>query len=180
MAIILASVVVPIAIGAFRGIGLNRAADGNQTFSFAETYLDEVVAGSRAYQTKRRDFARIGSNQWGVSVNERSPCQDRLERKFSEDEWIVSGALSSLRSNVLADNFDYPGIKAIEDMPSFLTGALRGCRYTLLTAACDAWARAKILSAVDKSASSLKSERDRWLSANEKASCMVADKIEKR
>jgi len=174
---LLASIALPMSVGAIRGIGLSRAADGNQTFPFAESYYDEILPNSDAHLRRRHEFAFVYKNRFGVTIRGGSACQNRLQRAFANPSAIVGGALSLQRSLALEDIFDRPGIAAIERYPSPLVGALRGCRYTLLTFVCDSWGRATISRANLANAAALRKEKEEWIRESESASCIVAEKF---
>jgi len=174
---LVASIVLPMSVGALRGIGLSRAADGNQSFPFAESYHDEILAGSGAYLKRRNAFAFAYKNRFGTTVRGGTDCQKRLQWAFVDPSAIVGGVLSSQTSLALEDVFDRPGITALERFPGPLVGALKGCRYTLLTLACDAWGRATVSRANLADAAALQKEKGQWLREIESASCAVADKF---
>ncbi|WP_157219834.1 hypothetical protein [Flavisphingomonas formosensis] len=174
---LVASIALPMSVGALRGIGLSRAADGNQSFPFAESYYDEILPSSGTHLRQRHEFAFVYKNRYGVTIRGGSACQNRLQRAFVNPSAIVGGALSLQRSLALEDIFDRPGIAAIEQYPGPLVGALRGCRYTLLTFVCDSWGRATVSRANLANAAALQKEKEEWVRESESASCIVADKF---
>jgi hypothetical protein len=174
VALVLASIILPMCVGALRGIGLSRAADGNQTFAFAQSYYSDVIEGSGEYARARDRFSRTGPNKFGLMVQERSPCQVQLVETWVEEDQIVSSALSNQRSEVLQQIFDEPGIVALEALPSPLVGALAGCRYTLASTICVAWSRKIISRANSAKFAALQREGHNWLTRNEAASCKTS------
>lgn len=175
---VLASIVIPMAIGASRGIGLSDLADHNEARPFAESYYYEVIEGADHYYQTRRRFSETDRHPYGFEVYGRSPCQERLlTEQAPDDDWLISSALSFQRSVKLRGIFDDPGIDAIDALPSPIVGMLEGCRYTLVTAACDAWSRRRISHANDEKMGALKKERQEWIRQNESASCKVNDRF---
>lgn len=177
LALALTSIILPICMGALRGLGLSRAADGNQTFAFAQSYYDDVVEGFEDYSRARNAFSRTGSNRYGIRVYGRSQCQEQLVYTWGEEEQLVSYALSYQRSNVLNEIFDRPGIEALENLPSPIVGALAGCRYTLASPICAAWSRRIVTRANKEKLPELQREENNWLRRNEAASCKASDKF---
>ena len=176
--LILASVFGPIVIGASSGLGLSGAADGNETFSFAESYYTDILhdlsENSDSYRRERSQFAQIGRNHWGIEVHGNSECQLQLDSSVAEEEQLVGAALSYQRSLVLQQIFDQSGIDAIEALPSPLVGGLMGCRYTVLALACKAWTRKKILRQSGARGTATSKEKQEWMRRDEAASCKAA------
>lgn len=176
-ALALTSIILPMCIGALRGIGLSKAADGNQTFAFAESYYDDVIEGDREYTKARDKFSRTGWNLFGLRVHGRSQCQEQLGETWIEEEQLIGTALSYQRSRVLEQIFDQPGVEALEALPSPIVGALAGCRYTLMSTICVAWSRQIIRRANKAGLPAVQREGDTWLRRNEAASCKASDKF---
>lgn len=175
--VLLGSVLVPVAVGTVRGMGLNEAADGNQTLAFAESYYIQVVDDLDEYTRRRNAFSESGQNEFGQKVDNYSACQALLAQSIDEDEMLLAAALRHQRSSVLKTIFDQPAIGAIEALPAPIVGALGGCRYTMIGAACDAWAGGVITRANERGTAVLQRERKEWLRSNEAASCKASAKF---
>lgn len=174
----LVSILVPITVGASRGIGLSNSADSNEARPFAESYYFDVIEGSDYYYQIRGSFSETGRHPYGFDVYGRSPCQERLTtQEAPDDDFLISSALSYQRSWKLREIFDDPGIGAIDALPSPIVGMLAGCRYTLITAACDAWSRNKISRANAIMMRILQKDKRDWLRRSEAASCKVHAKF---
>ena len=177
MAMALASVFLPMCIGALRGVGLSRAADGNQSFDFARSYYKDVFERFSDYTKAREEFSEVGWNMYGLRVYGSSECQEQLERTYLEEDQLVSAALSSQRSAVLEGIFDQPGVAALEDLPSPIVGALAGCRYTFISPICTMWSKQIVTRANKAKVPELQREKRIWLQSNEAASCKASDKF---
>lgn len=175
--LLLGSFLVPVAVGAFRGIGLSEAADGNQTLAFAKSYYIQIIDDLDEYSRRRNAFSDLGRNEFGQEVQNYSACQALMAQSIEEEEMLLAAALRYQRSSVLEDIFDQPAIEAIEALPTPFVGALDGCRYTIIGAACDAWAGRVISRANDKGTAVLQRERREWLRSNEAASCKASAKF---
>lgn len=177
VAIALASVFLPMCIGALRGVGLSRAADGNQSFDFARSYYKDVFESFSDYTKAREKFSDVGWNMFGLRVYGISECQEQLNQTYLEEDQLVSAALSSQRSLVLEGIFDQPGVAALEDLPSPIVGALAGCRYTFISPICTMWSKQIISNANKANIRELQREKRLWLQSNEAASCKASDKF---
>ena len=177
MAMALASVFLPMCIGALRGVGLSRAADGTQSFDFARSYYKDVFERFSDYTKAREEFSEVGWNMYGLRVYGSSECQEQLERTYLEEDQLVSAALSSQRSVVLEGIFDQPGVAALEDLPSPIVGALAGCRYTFISPICTMWSKQIVTRANKAKVPELQREKRIWLQSNEAASCKASDKF---
>ena len=175
--LLLGSVLVPVIVGTFQGMGLNEAADGNQTLAFAESYYIQVIDDLDEYARRRNAFSESGQNMFGQKVHDYSACQALMAQSIEEDDMLLAAALSHQRSSVLETIFDQPAIEAIEALPAPLVGALGGWRYTIIGAACDAWAGGVITRANDRGTAVLQRERRKWLRSNEAASCRASAKL---
>jgi hypothetical protein len=71
---ILTSIFLPMMIGAWRELGLNPAADGNQTLESAEKYYHDVTYGLSDHEDRRAEFAQTGYNSFGIKGNIPSKC----------------------------------------------------------------------------------------------------------
>lgn len=176
-AVALSSIVLPMCIGALHGVGLTRAADGNQTFDFAKSHYDNVYERFSEYGKARDEFSDARWNMFGLKGNGRSKCQEQLAQTYVEEDQLVSSALLIQKSLMLEDIFDKPGIDALEDLPSPIVGALAGCRYTLVSPVCTAWSRQLIKRANEAAAPKLQREKRAWLQRSEAASCKASDKF---
>jgi hypothetical protein len=176
-ALVLTSLVAPMFIGAFSGVGLSRSADGNQTFDFALSYYNSVIENFTGYEQTRDEFSETGWDMFGLKRFKYSECQHKLIRTYLREDEHVSSALNNQKSLVLEKIFDQPGVKALEALPSPIVGALAGCRYTIASRVCTAWSRQFIVRANDASISELQSEKHAWLQINEAASCKAAEKF---
>lgn len=175
--LLLGSILVPVTVGAFRGIGLNEAADGNHTLAFAESYYIQIIDDLDDYTRRRNAFSDFGRNEFGQKSLNYSACQALMAQSTEEDEILLAAALRYQRSSVLEDIFDQPAIEAIEALPAPIVGALGGCRYTLISAACNAWAGGVISRANERGTAILQGERRKWLRSNEAASCKASAKF---
>ncbi|MCI4589336.1 hypothetical protein MOK15_04395 [Sphingobium sp. BYY-5] len=175
--VIFATIIVPLGIGAVQGLGLSKAADGNQTFPFARKYFGDVVGDDTEYRKMRDEFSGTGWGSFGNRAPGVSICQKLIIRSFNQQDELIGAALINQRSVVLDEIFDRPGIEAIEALPSPVTGALRACKYTIVAATCHIWSRRTIASAIKSALPSLQNEKRKWLVDNEAASCKVSAKF---
>lgn len=174
--LLLGSILTPIAIGALRGTGSNEQADENEIVTFAESYYFQIIDDFEDYKRRREKFSGNGTHLFGRKISNYSECKGKMNQ-IPEDDIMFAAALSHQRSTVLKNIFDQPAIDAIEDLPAPLIGALNGCRYTVMGAACDAWTGGKIFRANRKGMAVLERERQEWLRKHDAARCKAAAEL---
>jgi hypothetical protein len=176
-----ASVLLPMAIGAWRELELNDGADGNQTLDSAEKYYQEVAYDILEHENRRAEFAQTHHDRFGQKFNTPSKCQELLnQRAFTgeaPEDSVASAALTYQKSSILEHSFDWPAILAINELPRPVVGALKACRYTIVIAICDSWGRNLANGAIQAANETLQKEKIDWLRKNEAASCKVASKF---
>ncbi len=178
--------ILPLIIGAASGVGLNRAADGNETYPFAESYYQTVIPNMPDYTTTRDRYSKTGYNPYGMKVSDITICrsQDWVfppnsndDRVLSDNASLIHSALAYQRSLALEQKFDDPAIMALENLTSPVVGALKGCHYTILRPLCDYASGSIIKKAYKKNRKLLEKRRQQWLSIHERGSCFIKNMI---
>ncbi len=178
--------ILPLIIGAAGGVGLNRAADGNETYPFAESYYQTVIPKMPDYTTTRDRYTKTGYNPYGLKVSDGTICraQDWIfppnsnnDQVLLDNASLIHSALAYQRSLVLAQKFEDPAIMSLENLTSPVVGALNGCQYTILGPLCDYAGALIINDSYKKNRQLLETTRREWLSIHESGSCFVKNKI---
>lgn len=194
--IILTAFFSPIAVGGISGVLLNDTSETYPTRELAAKYYHAVLETDHDLVQQRDTFRNVhvddyaqrrlkvldcGLNSKVLKLRTLGP--DKLgsskHSAYIKSRAMTANSILVGSSEYLENEFDFKATKNL-NRKGFFVGALSGCRYSPLYAACDAWGVSHIKSALDEAEEELAATKRETDKAIEEGYCSAVSSFDEQ